>query len=80
MPLQGSLEPSGNCFLPDTPHADFLFLITSSATDQILYILFGCITAILLEKHTSDYDQLKEQYIHTVDDQTEKKHAPIPET
>lgn len=52
--------------------ADFLFLITSSATDQILYILFGCITAILLEKHTSDYDQLKEQYIHTVDDQTEK--------
>ena len=26
----------------------------------------------MLEKHTSDYDQLKEQYIHTIDDQTEK--------
>lgn len=38
----------------------------------LFHLLSGCIAALLLQKHTSDYEKLKEQYILTIDDQTEK--------
>lgn len=57
-------------FLPVT--AEFLFFLPDFRLPLLFHLLSGCFAAFLLQKHTSDYEQLKEQHLLTMDDQTEK--------